>query len=152
VTVIDEATKLYPEIEVLVVTMFEDEEHVVQALEAGASGYVLKKEAFNNITEPMLCLMRGESAISPEVARFLLKRFKKAPESECISQDSPLTEREHEVLTWIAKGYSYDEIADIVSISTNTVRAHIRNIYRKLSVKSRSEAVYEANQMGILKA
>lgn len=154
VKVIEKAKALYPDIEILVVTMFGDEETVVSALEAGASGYLLKKQAFDEICDAILCLMRGESAISPEIARFLLKRFKKSTTSEKyqpqVERKNPLTSRENEVLTLIAKGYSYDEIAKAFSLSTNTVRAHIRNIYRKLSVSSRSEAVFEANQLGFI--
>ncbi len=152
VKVIHEAIRLYPDIEILVVSMFGDEEHVVNALEAGASGYLLKKQAFEELDEAILCLMRGESAISPEVARFLLKRFKKAADDNNAveSSSTPLTSRETEVLTLIAKGFSYDEIGETFSLSTNTVRAHIRNIYKKLSVKSRSEAVFEAYQQGFI--
>jgi len=150
VKVIHEARKLHPNIEILVVTMFGDEEHVVEALEAGASGYLLKKQAFDELTDAMLCLLRGESAISPEIARFLLKRFQKEPAAIPVQINNPLTTREIDILTSIAKGYTYDEIGEVFSLSTNTVRAHIRNIYRKLSVNSRSEAVFEANQQGYI--
>jgi len=154
VDVIRKAKKMYPGIEILVVSMFGDEENVVSALEAGASGYLLKKQAFDDLGDAILCLMRGESAISPEVARYLLKRFKKESSDKDnvtrTEQFSPLTPREKEVLGLIAKGYSYDEIAKAFTLSTNTVRAHIRNIYRKLSVRSRSEAVFEAANLGII--
>jgi len=149
VKVIREARRLYPNIEVLVVTMFGDEAHVVEALEAGASGYLLKREAFQSIAEAILTLMKGESAISPEVARLLIKRFKTVNPIEDAA-NNPLTERENEVLRWIAKGYSYDEIANILEVSANTVRSHIRSIYKKLEVSSRSEAVFEATNLGIL--
>ncbi|MDX8382229.1 MAG: response regulator transcription factor [Ghiorsea sp.] len=149
VKVIREARRLYPNIEVLVVTMFGDEAHVVEALEAGASGYLLKREAFQSIADAILTLMKGESAISPEIARLLIKRFKTVnPIEDAVN--NPLTERENEVLRWIAKGYSYDEIANILEVSANTVRSHIRNIYKKLEVSSRSEAVFEATNLGIL--
>jgi len=149
VKVIREARRLYPDIEVLVVTMYGDEEHVVEALEAGASGYLLKRQAFEELGDAIISVLRGESAISPEVARYLLKRFNR-PQEEAVNLENPLTEREHEVLKWIAKGYSYDEIADILEVSANTIRTHIRSIYRKLEVSSRSEAVFEASQLGIL--
>jgi len=147
VKVIREAKRLYPNIEILVVTMYADEEHVVEALEAGASGYLLKRQAFEELGSAIISTMRGESAISPEVARFLLKRFKAPVEPE---KENPLSEREQEVLKWIAKGYSYDEIAGILDISANTVRTHIRSVYKKLEVNSRSEAVFEATNLGIL--
>ena len=150
VQVIREAKSLYPDIEILVVTMYGDEENVVEALEAGASGYLLKKQALETLGESILSLINGESPISPEIARYLLKRFKKEmpkPESPI---NNPLTAKEIEVLTLIGKGYTYDEIAGILESSINTIRTHIRNIYKKLSVNSRSEAVFEANQQGFI--
>jgi DNA-binding NarL/FixJ family response regulator len=148
VKVIREARRLYPNIEVLVVTMYGDEAHVVEALEAGASGYLLKRQAFEELGDAIISVLRGESAISPEVARFLLKRFNAT--SQSTTTENPLSERESEVLKWIAKGYSYDEIADILEVSANTIRTHIRSIYRKLEVSSRSEAVFEASSLGFL--
>ncbi len=150
VKVIAQAKQLYPEIEILVVTMFDDEESVVSALEAGASSYLLKKQAFEELGDAVMSTLRGESAISPEIARHLIKRFKKHDEQHASQVKNPLTSRENEVLRFIAKGYSYDEIAETFSLSTNTVRAHIRNIYRKLAVSSRSEAVFEATHLGFI--
>jgi DNA-binding NarL/FixJ family response regulator len=157
IDIIREARELYPEMEVMVLTVFEDEENVVAALEAGATGYLLKEQAFDELGDTILALMRGESAISPKVARFLLKRFtapapgvrgQKADQQT--SDEDELTRREGEVLGLIAKGYSYNEIAELLKLSPNTIRAHIRNIYRKLAVKSRSEAVFEAAQLGLI--
>jgi len=149
VKVIREARRLYPNIEVLVVTMFGDEAHIVEALEAGASGYLLKREAFNSLANAIISVMKGQAAISPEVARLLIKRFNGNQEKGTFA--NPLSERENEVLRWIAKGYSYDEIANILEVSANTIRSHIRSIYKKLEVSSRSEAVFEATHLGILK-
>ena len=157
IDIIREARELYPEMEVMVLTVFEDEGSVVAALEAGATGYLLKEQAFDELGDTILALMRGESAISPKVARFLLKRFaapapdakeRKAPQ-KTVAADG-LTRREDEVLKLIAKGYSYNEIAESLMLSPNTVRSHIRNIYRKLAVKSRSEAVFEAANLGLI--
>ena len=152
VKVIEEAKNLFPSIEILVVTMFNDEESVVTALEAGASSYLLKKQAFEELADAVISTLHGESSISPEIARYLIKRFKKHEQNEqhVPSATNPLTARENEVLNFIAKGYSYDEIAEAFSLSTNTVRAHIRNIYRKLAVSSRSEAVFEAAHLGFI--
>lgn len=158
IDIIRESRLKYPKMEAMVLTVFGDEENVVAALEAGATGYLLKEHAFDHLGESITALMRGESAISPKVARFLLKRFSPAvvggsekPESrKREASDVHLTERECEVLDLIAKGYSYIEIGEALDLSTNTIRAHIRNIYRKLAVKSRSEAVFEAAQLGII--
>jgi len=160
VDIIREARELYPEMEAMVLTVFGDEDSVVTALEAGATGYLLKEQAFDELGETILALMRGESAISSKVARFLLKRFNApfraqpdAKGQERLKQAtaaSALTDRECQVLNLIAKGYSYNEIAESLKLSANTIRAHIRNIYRKLAVKSRSEAVFEAAHLGLI--
>lgn len=151
VDIILEARQRFPDIEVMVLSVFEDEENVVRALEAGATGYLLKEQA-DGIGEAILALMRGEAMINPRVARFLLKRFRVAPTSNVEKEsDCPaLSEREYDVLNCIAKGYSYSEIADVLSLSMNTIRTHIRNIYRKLAVCSRSEAVFEAANRGLI--
>jgi DNA-binding NarL/FixJ family response regulator len=157
IDIIREARELYPEMEVMVLTVFEDEESVIAALEAGATGYLLKDQSSDELGDTILALMRGESAISPKVARFLLKRFT-APAADAEGQkahrqraaEDELTRREVEVLDLIAKGYSYNEIAELLKLSPNTVRSHIRNIYRKLAVKSRSEAVFEAANLGLI--
>ena len=160
VHIIREARELYPDMEAMVLTVFEDEESVVTALEAGATGYLLKDQAFDELGNTILALMHGESAISSRVARYLLKRFNSfvptqsdSKRREALKKSLPadeLTKREGEVLNLISKGYSYSEIAETLKLSTNTIRAHIRNIYRKLAVKSRSEAVFEAAHLGLI--
>ena len=160
IDIIREAREFYPEMEAMVLTVFEDEKSVVTALEAGATGYLLKDQAFDELGDTILALMRGESAISSKVARFLLKRFNPPAPSQPNAKGEKtrkqaraaeeLTGREGEVLNLIAKGYSYNEIAESLKLSTNTIRAHIRNIYRKLAVKSRSEAVFEAAHLGLI--
>ncbi len=159
IDIVREAQQYYPDSEALVLTAFGDEENVVQALEAGATGYLLKDKAFDELGDAIISLMQGESTISPKVARFLLKRFtdgrteNRSPEKPAAGNESAgqqLTDRECEVLNLIAKGYSYNEIGTSLGLSTNTIRAHIRNIYRKLAVKSRSEAVFEAAQLGLI--
>ncbi len=155
IDIVREAQQKSPEMETMVLTVFGDEESVVNALEAGATGYLLKDQAFDQLGDSVVALMHGESMISPKVARFLLKRFvpsaqESAGGSRNITADRNLTDRECEVLGLISKGYSYNEVGDSLNLSTNTVRAHIRNIYRKLAVKSRSEAVFEAAQLGLI--
>ena len=154
IDIIREAQQKTPEMEAMVLTVFGDEQSVIAALEAGATGYLLKDQPFEELGDSVVALMRGESMISPKVARFLLKRFvPSAEEVVKIPSGAPhkgLTDRECEVLSLISKGYSYNEVGESLKLSTNTVRAHIRNIYRKLSVKSRSEAVFEAAQLGLI--
>jgi len=155
IDIIREAQQKAPEMEAMVLTVFGDEQSVIAALEAGATGYLLKDQPFEELGDSVVALMRGESMISPKVARFLLKRFQPSAEAPVKNPNSgtahkDLTDRECEVLSLIAKGYSYNEVGESLKLSTNTVRAHIRNIYRKLSVKSRSEAVFEAAQLGLI--
>ena len=132
---------------VLVITVFGDEKHVVSAIEAGAMGYLLKDSDPLQISDSICSVLAGGSPMSPSIARFLLKRFHvQEPEAPSIA----LTAREREVLQLVVKGYSYKELADSLSLSIHTVTSHIQHIYRKLAVRSRGEAVFEALQLGLV--
>lgn len=147
-------------IEAMVISVFGDERNVINALEAGAAGYILKDDSMEQIGNAVVQLMAGGSPISPSIARHLLRRFQpdaegNGPETtaarnaqpsapEPPSPPSPLSARETDVLTAVAKGYTYNEIAQMLNISFHTVSSHIKHIYRKLEVSSRSEAVFEA--------
>ncbi len=146
----------------LVVTVFGDERHVVQAIEAGAMGYLLKDEPGPNIEKALRDMLEGGSPISPMIARYLLRTMRAegagpdednaksgagVPEAPDIPK---LSAREHEVLRHIVKGFTYAEISEILGLSPHTVSTHVRKIYRKLAVHSRGEAVYEAMQLGIV--
>ena len=98
-------------------------------------------------------LRAGGSPITPIIARQLLKRFKlpDATPQQPLPEDAGLSPREAEVLTYIAKGFNFGEIAKLLGISGHTVTAHVKKIYQKLAVHSRGEAVYEASKMGLLK-
>jgi DNA-binding NarL/FixJ family response regulator len=146
--------------EILVITVFGDERHVVSAIEAGAAGYLLKDAHPTAVADAIFQLLEGGSPITPIIARHVLKRFKvglepaatkgdAAPASEIVHKVH-LTPRETEVLNLVSRGYSNNEIADLLKMSFHTVTSHIKHIYVKLSVRSRSEAVFEAAQMGIL--
>ena len=148
--------------ESMVITVFDDEAHVVDALCSGATGYLLKDCDAVDVSNALVQLLEGGSPISPSIARYLLKVFRAdfkanhdatAERNEIINRDvdaPTLTKRENEVLSLIAKGYSYKEIAETLSLSVHTVTSHIKHIYRKLAVGSRGEAVYEANMIGLL--
>jgi DNA-binding NarL/FixJ family response regulator len=154
--VIRYATSRHPGCEALVISVFGDESHVVSAIEAGASGYLLKDSSIDQLGDHLQHLRQGGSPLSPQIARTLIRRQQTpsnplASESSTIeNQDhnvpSALTPREIEVLTLIAKGFSYQEAAQLLEVSANTVRTYIKRIYQKLSVNSRSEAVFEFNQ------
>lgn len=119
-------------------TIYEDDEKVFEALEAGASGYLLKKTPFEKIPESLLELHSGGSPMSTQIARKVINRFRNKVTTGSIDI---LSTRENEVLQQLAKGFLYKEIALQLSITTGTVRQHIHNIYEKLHVQNRTEAI-----------
>lgn len=137
----------------MVITVFGDEAHVVEAIEAGASSYLLKDASAPQIGRAIRDLLAGGSPISPGVARYLLRRMHQPAPAPRPARGDPalqLSLREHEVLELVAKGYAYAEIGRALDISVNTVGSHVKQIYRKLAVTSRGEAVFEAMQQGLL--
>jgi len=143
----------HPLCDVLVISVFGDEEHVLSALEAGARGYLLKGTLTRDITLDIQELRNGGSPLSPIIARQVLKRLNsKTDGKEPVSQDNEetLTPREIEILRLIARGFTYSETADLLNISMRTVHSHLKHIYRKLAVHSKTEAVFEADQRRLL--
>ncbi len=134
----------------MVITVFADEDHVISAVEAGATGYLLKDALDDEIADSICELAAGGSPISPSIARHILRRFQSVSGPAERSGGPDLSERELEVLTLVAKGFSSPEIARILELSPHTIKTHVRHIYGKLEVGSRGEAVYEAVQRGIL--
>jgi DNA-binding NarL/FixJ family response regulator len=145
-----------PDCDLLVISMFGDVDHVVASIEAGAVGYVHKDAGDANIAQVLLDVKQGASPISPMVARGVLAKLKSKPSEAgpigmpALTAKDPLTVREKELLEWLARGYAYAEIAQQCCISLHTVQSHIKNIYGKLAVKSRSEAVFEASRRGLI--
>ena len=141
-----------PDTDAIVITVFGDETNVVSALEAGATGYLLKDSSAEDVGEAVLQLVQGGSPISAKIARHLVKRFHPDDSRSSPLPGAPeLTEREREVLERMAKGFNYAEVAGSLKMSPNTVTSHIKNIYRKLAVHSRAEAVFEAAQLGLIR-
>jgi len=127
----------YPQVQVIMCTVYEDDEKIFEALKAGANGYLLKRAAINEIFESIKSLHNGGSPMSPVIARKVVASFqKKLP-----SAAGELSNRENEVLDLISSGFRVKEISDKLFISINTVRTHIRHIYEKLQVQSRVEAL-----------
>lgn len=139
-----------PDCDALVVTIFGDDAHVIRAIEAGATGYLLKDSPPSELVRRIRELRAGGSPINPGIARRLLTRMR-APAEHLVSAESPLSERETEILRLIAKGLDFADVGGALGISPHTVVTHVKNIYRKLSVHSRGEAVFEATQLGLLK-
>ncbi|MGE5338573.1 MAG: response regulator [Gemmatimonadota bacterium] len=146
-----------PDTDIMVVTVFGDEQHVVSAIEAGATGYILKDSTPADVISCIRLLRAGGSPVSPVVARSVLRAIRNrmggsSTRSPTAPENNPLSARETEILQLLAKGMSFNEIGEILGISPHTVTAHIKKIYRKLAVHSRGEAVYEATQMGLLRS
>jgi DNA-binding NarL/FixJ family response regulator len=137
-----------PQCDILVITIFGDEESVIGALEAGARGYVLKGALERDIAADIRHLRNGGSPLSPVIARQVLKRL--VPERTAPVSDGLLTPRETEILDAIARGFSYAETAGLLHISVQTVHSHLKNIYKKLAVHSKTEAVFEADRRRLL--
>lgn len=148
-SLIRDASTWQPRPRIIVVSALGDEKNVVSAVEAGADGYLLKDVRDTEFIPLLEALLRGESPMSPAIARHLLKRFR--PESVEDDTTSTLSKREVEVLELIAKGFTYGEIGQTLGIATSTVITHVKHTYSKLDVNSRSQAVFEAANLGIIK-
>lgn len=143
------AKKIQPHIDVIVIANTIESKHLVQSIAAGAIGYISKADASLNIVSHLRDFLHsGKPPFSNETVQQILTVLKKS--QNCASELTLLTLRETEILTVFAKGYTYKATARKLSISTNTVPSHIKNIYRKLGVNSRSEAVFEALQRGLI--
>ncbi|MCX7356982.1 MAG: response regulator transcription factor [Alphaproteobacteria bacterium] len=152
VELIREARERLPNIKIIVVSIFGDARSVVRAIEAGADGYLLKGAGEQQAEEAIRSVLGGGAPISPAVASHILTRMRERISSPRGAElDAPLTEKETAVLIDLAKGFRYKEVARLHGISPHTVADHVKSIYRKLAVNSRSEAVFEAVQAGLIK-
>lgn len=129
----------YPEIEIMMLTIYHDSHKIFDSLKAGASGYLLKHTSLPEIKESIENLLKGGAPMSPQIARKVISHFnKEAPKK---NEESMLTNREQDIVNGLVDGLSYKLIADRFDISIDTVRAHIRNIYKKLHVNSKAEVI-----------
>ncbi|MDH4128369.1 MAG: response regulator transcription factor [Spirochaetota bacterium] len=131
----------YPKIEVMMLTIIEDEEKIFDSIKAGANGYILKDTPKSNLIEEILELYNGGSPITPRIARKMLLELKPVVSDK---KEYYLSGREKEILKFIVEGGTYQSIAEEINISPNTVRKHIQNIYQKLQVSSKAEVVGKA--------
>ncbi len=172
VDVVRHAVQRRPDVDVLVVTMFGDDVHVIDSLAAGATGYLLKDAMPGRISASILEVHAGGAPISPGIARRVLQRFRvSAATAPAVSHAAPdalaqgletgntgntgesgaaLTARETDILRLVAKGLSFGDVGGALDISPHTVVTHVKRIYRKLAVHSRGEAVFEARALGLL--
>ncbi|QSQ15862.1 response regulator [Myxococcus landrumensis] len=169
-----EVKAVYPKIEILIFTIFDEEDKVLEAVKAGASGYMLKGSPVDKIIEAIKEVRAGGTVIQPNLARRLLRHFRVdpdtapapavAPPPEAASEPAastenptteepllkPLSDREREILQLIAKGVSNSEAARLLNLSKATIRTHLEHIYRKLEVTNRVEAVTEGIRKGLI--
>lgn len=130
---------LVPGLAIMVLTKFEDTDKIFDSIKAGASGYILKRTAMAEILKAVEELHRGGSPITPHIARKVLDCFRTLPTAN--PEVKTLTEREQAILRLAREGLRYKEVGTALGISTDTVRTHFRNIYKKLHVHSRAEAL-----------
>ena len=137
----------------MVISVLADEAVVLEAIAAGASGYLLKDADSIDLIEAVNDLMSGQSPISSRIARVLVRRLGERTQGGTAPTGprGMLTAREMDILWGVAKGFTYAELAERLGISRQTVPVHIRNIYRKLEASNRSEAVFEATRLGLIR-
>lgn len=131
-----------PRMQFLICTSFEDSEHVFNALKAGATGYLIKTTQPSKLLDAITDIYNGGSPMNSHIARMVVGHFNRS--SHANPELNKLSLREKEILEYLSKGYRYKEIADKLCLSTETVRTHIRNIYGKLQVTSRTDALNKA--------
>ena len=161
--------KQYPATKI-VTTLYSDDDHLFPALQCGADGYLLKEDRFEVLVEELQKIVRGQPPLSPAIARRLLTHFRQGGESSApmtpntgfqssrpvpMGRGAPLdherlTPRESEVLTYLSKGFTIKEIANLMGIKWFTVNDHIKSIYKKLNVSSRAEAAVLASKQGLV--
>ena len=150
------AAERYPDCDILVISIFGDEANVLAALEAGARGYLLKGSLQHDIAFDIRDIRNGGSPLSPVIARQMLKRLR-LPRHEPAAkklegeEETALTPREGEILNAISRGFSYAETAQMLGVSVGTVHTFLKRIYRKLAVHSKTEAVFEASRLGLIR-
>ncbi|EIJ33086.1 response regulator transcription factor [Thiothrix nivea] len=151
-----------PDAYIVITTIFDDEEHILKALKAGAHGYLLKDLPERLFIQKLRGILNGDPPISPSISRRILQYFsaeRSVPQTQANNMDIQadsrheaisLSPREREVLTLVAKGLSRPEISSLLGLSTNTVARYIRDVYQKLNISSRAEAAVEACRMGLV--
>lgn len=134
--------KKYPHIRIIMLTVFDDDENIFRSIRAGADGYLLKDASPDDLHKSIQEIMEGGAPMTPSIALKALKMLREPlPDNEEESQNYELTKRETEILEHLSRGLNYGEIASNLFISNGTVRKHVENIYRKLQVHNKLEAV-----------
>jgi DNA-binding NarL/FixJ family response regulator len=151
IALIREISDLHPGIAPVVISMFDDDTHLFEAMAAGAQGYLLKDERPEQLIEHIREIERGEPPLSPSVARRILSHFhKRAPAHASVGADALLTTREKEVLGLLGKGLRLSDAAARLGLTRHTVAGYVKVIYSKLNISSRAEAALEAMRRGLI--
>ena len=145
-----ELMELKPAIKIVMFTTFDNDENIVSAISVGASGYLLKSSPMKQLDKYIRDTLNGGAAVTPSIALRLLKLLKTKTVTESPKTEGILSSREEEVLINLSKGYTYKEIADKLFLAPGTIRKHMDNIYRKLQVNNKTQALAKAKSQGIL--
>lgn len=150
-----------PDVQSVVVTIHDDDEHLFPALQAGAFGYLLKEQSREQLAEQLQRIAQGEPPLSPSIARRVIQYFtaqaRMQPQHmgghdpDSVTPHVQLTDRENEVLLRVAKGFTLPEIGQQLNLSRHTIADYVKQIYRKLNVSSRAEAALEAQRLGLFR-
>lgn len=142
----------YPQIKVIMLTVFDDDENVFNAIKAGADGYLLKDTDPDSLHNGIVEIYNGGAPMSPSIALKALKMLRNPGKTESLVQqvDFNLTQRETEILEQLSRGLNYNQIAENIFIAPNTVRKHLENIYKKLQVHNKVEALRKAEKHGLV--
>lgn len=150
-TATEELKKLIPEIYILVLTMHDDEQYLFRAIQAGASGYILKNAPHEELLNAISLVASGNAYLTPDATKRLMGQYiEQVKNGEGADEFESLSDREKEVLSWTAKGYSNKEIAEMLIISVKTVETHKSNLMEKLGLKTRPDLIKYAMKKGLL--
>ena len=151
VEVISALREKQPEVQSVIVTIHDDDEHLFPALQAGAFGYLLKEQSRELLVEQLQRISQNEPPLSPSIARKVIAYFtsQRRPQAAQVLHEVSLTDRETEVLLRVAKGFTLPEIGVQLGLSRHTIADYVKQIYRKLNVSSRAEAALEAQRLGL---
>ncbi|NDI36135.1 response regulator [Chengkuizengella sediminis] len=146
-----ELKKIMPEINILILTMHDDEEYLFRVIQAGASGYILKSAPHEELLNAIQCVASGSAYLYPSAIRTLMEEYlEKVKQGENFDTFDLLSDREKEVLTWVAKGYANKDIGEQLNISVKTVETHKSKLMEKLNLRTRPELVKYALKKGLL--
>jgi DNA-binding NarL/FixJ family response regulator len=150
IEVIRTCRERFADMPIVVISVVASETAVLNAIEAGANGYILKDESIEEITEGIMQVLKGVYPLSPRLARFLFKQLSSPGEKTAERSDIKLSPREQETLQLLSQGLSYEQVAENMGVTLSTVQSNVRSLYRKLNVKSQTQAVTMARSYKLL--